>query len=599
MREKKSTIVLFLMVAGCARPPAATPAMPASTVPGGTPAVARRPADPPRLVTPLAGPRVAEVLTAAGDVRDALVTGNALWLATAGGLVRASLELAEEARFTTLDGLPSNDVRELAALDDELYLATGAGVVSMRLDGGRLADLTLLPLAQVRAVAVSQGALFAGTSNGLWRWDGRQFQPAALEGQQVNRLISDGTALWAATSAGVARIAGGRVSRFTKKDGLPDDFVWDVALEEGSLQVETMAGPARIEGGAVKALPGAAKRRIPIPFGDGRLVIGDSGVTRLGPDGAARTSLQPLGLPSPDVTALAVGDDALYVGTFDRGVAALRRDRDDGSLSIDPVEGLIDERINALAVRRDGAVEELWVGTARGASRVRAGQITHYTEADGLPDDHVNAILADADAVRLVTTRGYAEITAGGLKRVMAENGLPMTRLYAAARTADGALWLGGAHGAARLGCERAACDTPSWSTARALSGELPDDYVTALLTTGDDLWVGTYSSGLARRSGRRWSSLREPDLPSGWINAGALASWHGRVWAGTVERGLLVSPPQRPGEDEGRWTTLGIADGLPSADVTAFAADDDGLWVGTRGGLARVVMPVVVGGLR
>jgi ligand-binding sensor domain-containing protein len=596
MRAKKSTIVLFWLVAGCARPPATTVA---TTQAATAPAPSRRSAEPVRLVTPLAGPRVAEVLTAAGDVRDALVAGGALWLATAGGLVRASMDLAEEARFTTLDGLPSNDARALAALGDELYLATAAGVVSMRLDGGRPIDLTLLPLVQARAVAVSGVALFAGTPGGLYRWDGRQFQPAALEGLAINRLCTDGAALWAATSGGVARLEAGRVTRLSKKDGLPDDFVWDVALDDNGVRVETMAGAARIEGGAVTALPDAAKRRTTISFGDGRLAIGESGVTRLGSDGAARASLQPLGLPSPNVTALAVGDDALYVGTFDHGVAAVRRDRDDGSLSIDPVEGLIDERVNALAVRRDGAVEELWVGTARGASRVRAGQITHFTEADGLPDDHVNAILTDADTVRLITTRGYLEITAAGQKRVLPENGLPMTRLYAAARSPDGALWLGGAHGAARLGCERTACDAPSWSTARAISGELPDDYVTALLSTGDDLWVGTYSSGLSRKSGRHWSLLREPELPSGWINPGALTSWHGRVWAGTVERGLMVSPPQRPGEDEGRWTTLNVADGLPSSDVTALAADDDGLWVGTRGGLARVVMPVVVGGLR
>jgi len=149
---------------------------------------------------------------------------------------------------------------------------------------------------------------------------------------------------------------------------------------------------------------------------------------------------------------------------------------------------------------------------------------------------------------------------------------------------------VGGARGAARL-------DGSAWSTVRALSGELPDDFVTALLWTGEDLWVGTYASGLARKRGRTWTSLREPELPSSWINAGALAFFADRVWAGTVERGLMVSPRQRAGEDEGRWSQLGVADGLPSADVTALAADEDGVWVGTRGGVARVVFPLMVGG--
>ncbi len=556
-------------------------------------------ARPPHVLTPLAGPRVAEVLTAVGEVRDALPLDDAIWLATAGGLVRATPELVEEARYTTLDGLPSNDVWSLAAAGDRLYAATPVGVIEARLDEGRLLDPQLLALPHARALAVVGGVLWAGTwGEGVWRWDGGKFS-TVLPGVQVNRLAADGDSLWVATSRGVARIDHGEVKWLGKKDGLPDDFVWDIAPDDGGWRVETMGGPARIDNSGVTAAQGPSLRRAPIAFADGRLLVDDDGVTRLGPDGAARNILKPVGLPSPDVSALAVGDEALYVGTFDRGVAAVRWDRDEGSLSIDPVEGLIDARINALAVRRLGGAEELWVGTARGASRVRGGQVTHFTVADGLPDDHVSAILIEGDVVRIVTSKGYGEVTAAGLARITTESGLPTTRLLAAARAADGALWLGGVHGAARLGCDRAGCDSPSWSMTRAIDGGLPDDYVTALVAAGDDVWVGTYSSGLARRSGRHWTTVREPELPSNWINAGALALWRDRVWAGTVERGLAVSPRQRPGEDQGRWTSLGIADGLPSADVTALVADERGLWVGTRGGLARVVMPVVVGGLR
>src|SRR5258706_4683647 len=118
----------------------------------------------------------------------------------------------------------------------------------------------------------------------------------------------------------------------------------------------------------------------------------------------------PVGLPSGDVTALAAGDDALYVGTFDHGVVAVRWDRDEGSVSVTPVEGVIDPRINALAVRRDEGVQDLWIGTARGLTRVRDGEVTHYTAANGLPDDHVNALLAESEVVRVATTRGFAEI---------------------------------------------------------------------------------------------------------------------------------------------------------------------------------------------
>jgi ligand-binding sensor domain-containing protein len=376
---------LVLLVIACTRV--------ASPVPPPPPARSHAPV---RLVTALAAPRVAEVITAASRVRDVLSVGDSLWLATAGGLVRASTDLVEEARFTTLDGLPSIDCRALAADADRLYVATAAGVVATRIDGGRLADVRLAPPPE---------------SDHLF------LRPP----------------------------------------------------------------------------------RAPIPFAGGTLLVGEGGVTLLGPDRAARATLQPLGLPSPNVTALAAGDDALYVGS-DAGLVAVRRDRDQGTLSIEPVDGLNDAQITALAVRRERDAEELWVGTARGAVRISGGSLTRFTVGDGLPDDHVGGFIVDDESVRIQTEGGCAEVAPTG-----------------------------------------------------------------------------------ALRPGR---DCRPPEIR---------LLWQGRQWVGSA-RGLLISPRQRPGEDEGRWSSLGVGEGLPSAEVTSLAADEDGLWVGTRGGVARVVMPVVVG---
>src|SRR5262249_18499580 len=126
--------------------------------------------------TALAGPRVAEVLTAAGVVRDVLPVGDSLWLATAGGLVRASHDLVEEARFPSLDGLPSVDCFALAADGDRLYVATPAGVIAQRLDEGRPVEARLLPLPMTRALALVDGVLFAGTwGQGVFKWDRTRF----------------------------------------------------------------------------------------------------------------------------------------------------------------------------------------------------------------------------------------------------------------------------------------------------------------------------------------------------------------------------------------------------------------------------------------
>src|SRR5439155_24956137 len=164
-----------------------------------------------------------------------------------------------------------------------------------------------------------------------------------------------------------------------------------------------------------RIFPVPTPSRAPIFFAGGTVVIGAAGVTWLGPDRALRASLQPLGLPSPNVTALAAGDDALYVGS-DAGVVAVRRG-DEGTLAIEPIEGLLEARISALAVRRERDVEELWVGTARGATRISDGKLTRFTTADGLPDDHVVGFVADSESLRILTEGGCVEVAASGALR--------------------------------------------------------------------------------------------------------------------------------------------------------------------------------------
>ncbi|HZS41894.1 MAG TPA: hypothetical protein VFF06_33925 [Polyangia bacterium] len=568
----------------------------------------------------LSGPRVAEVISAAGDVRDALPLDGAVWLATSGGILRASSELAEEARFTTLDGLPSNDVWALASENGALFAATSAGVVRARVENGRLAAIETLGLPRARALALVDGVLYAGSwGGGLARLDGGKLEGLAFGGSaQVTRMRADGERLWVATAGmGILRVdlcaARGCTPKtrwFTRRDGLTDDVVWDLLPSGAGALVATIGGLAAIDGdrattpaareqtrGDLRALglvdgrvvigrhgeglardgaplAGEIKRaRAIVAFGRGAIVCGEDGAALVWPDGTQRASLHPLGLPSPDVTALALDGDTLYAGTFDRGVVRVRRAG--GSLELARVDGVIDERVNALGARTG----ELWIGTARGATRIRGAAITNFTAADGLPDDHVNAILVERDAVWLATTRGLARIDDAGVRKITAESGLPATRLSSLARGPDGALWVGTAHGVARLA-------GGDWTLARAHTGALPDDFVTALAADGSGaLWAGTYSSGVARRDlSGAWSITRERDgLPSNWVNPGALASWSGRLFVGSNDRGLGVLGAA--------WTTLDVAAGLPSADVTSFAASDGELWVGTRGGLARVVM--------
>lgn len=66
-----------------------------------------------------------------------------------------------------------------------------------------------------------------------------------------------------------------------------------------------------------------------------------------------------------------------------------------------------------------------------------------------------------------------------------------------------------------------------------------------------------------------------EPGAAGMWVNPGALAVVADRVLVGTLEAGL--------------WMDGIRMSGLPDEDVTAIAATAGGLWIATRGGLARL----------
>ena len=114
-------------------------------------------------------------------------------------------------------------------------------------------------------------------------------------------------------------------------------------------------------------------------------------------------------------------------------------------------------------------------------------------------------------------------------------------------------------------------------------SGDLPVDWVTALAVHGGRLVAGTYHGGLSWRNAGGFRTEGEAQgLPAGWVNPHAMKTIDGKLWIGTLERGLLIG-------NRGSWTHLQLRNGLPSDDVTDFLADGDSVWVATRGGLARV----------
>jgi ligand-binding sensor domain-containing protein len=197
------------------------------------------------------------------------------------------------------------------------------------------------------------------------------------------------------------------------------------------------------------------------------------------------------------------------------------------------------------------------------------------TRADGLIANHVTDVLFRPGGMTVATPAGLTFIDSGGVSSLYAFQGLVNNHVYALA--ASGNRTLAGTLGG--LSVIDSGVVTASFNTAN--SG-LKHNWITALARVGDDWFAGTYGAGVLRfDSAGRWQGFADFTAPA-IVNENALLTTDHAVYAGTLGRGLAVYD-----RESGRWRF--ITDGLPSANVTALAARDGWIYVGTDNGLVRV----------
>jgi hypothetical protein len=121
--------------------------------------------------------------------------------------------------------------------------------------------------------------------------------------------------------------------------------------------------------------------------------------------------------------------------------------------------------------------------------------------------------------------------------------------------------------------------DGKSWKVFSQQDG-LPGVWVTSLAATDDGVWVGCYS-GLALFDGSRFKAFNTTDgLPGTRISA--LKVVKGKLVVGTMQSGVSIR--------QGRlFVNVSMATGLTDDRVEALEADDRGVWVGTINGLNLV----------
>jgi len=122
---------------------------------------------------------------------------------------------------------------------------------------------------------------------------------------------------------------------------------------------------------------------------------------------------------------------------------------------------------------------------------------------------------------------------------------------------------------------------TPGGAFERAslATGELRDDWVTALAVRGAEVLVGTYSGGITKLTFT--PRPRATHLGGGYVNPGGLTIDGTQLLASTME-GLFARPL-----DDDRATGQLVPRAATGRDVTGAARVGGALWVASRRGIA------------
>ena len=499
-------------------------------------------------------------------VRTSLRAFDELWVGTQDGQLHA---VGPEGTRTVAP-LPGNEIgfwSQVSALevgpDGHLYIGTFHGLY--RLDSATR-EITEVHATSVAELLTSRdGTRLVSSGNHLVEIDAvggiRELAADAGTGRSVRALWSETGVLWHTQEQTVFR------------DGVPvfeiDSWV-DVIFEdaEGSIWLGGPSGLVQLTGAVFTTLapPEALQRAVcsdeaacaagfgvyaitEDPFDDG-VWIGTlhHGTWRVADDGTFHL------VDSRGTFSIHPGVEGVVRGGYQTGLCSMV-----GS-GCEPIRG------SGLIVRAIDYDDEgtLWVGTDQGLSRFDDGQLTRYSQAEGLPHEHVFSVVpAESGAVWVGTLDGVARIGQDRVESLSRKDGFDA----GAVRTlhlAEGVAWAG----------------TESKGLFRIEPrGSLLRDAKVTHYGRSDGLYSDGVHTILDDGHGRMWMSSNQGIF---WIRAAELDAFA----RGEADRIRSVVYLERDGlanrEANGGTTSAGMR------------ASDGRLWFATMGG-AAVVDPAAI----
>ncbi len=425
---------------------------------------------------------------------------GALWIATDGdGLIRWTS--GEITRFSTDDGLPSNNVRCLQVdRQQNVWIGTDRGLA--RFASGKIEAITGDDDAEGKEFhAICESAdgkiCVAGDGNRLLVKQAKGFSVVVLdslpESTKVTALAAVDDSLWIGSSDGLVQLQQNRQRRYTTADGLSDNQVY--CLVQGgnkSLWIGTGDGFNRFRSGEFQAFrthDGLSQSTVYSICEDheGSLWVG----TKLGLNQFVDRRTVPFtvseGLPSNDTGPIEQDSDGnIWVGTLDAGLAHWNSP---GFSTLTTEEGLPSNSIHALAASAGGS---LWVGTNQGLCRVEKQKVVEVITIErGLPNNEIQSLCCDSQGTLWVSTaNGIGSWQDGKLTKAILPKGLSEQESMVAMVEHGKDTIVGAVRKGPLLKCKNG-----QWKVFETHGIQVSN--VSALCSVGETLYVATAGNGL------------------------------------------------------------------------------------------------------
>ncbi|MBO0725939.1 MAG: hypothetical protein J2P52_10090 [Blastocatellia bacterium] len=431
--------------------------------------------------------------------------------------------------FTVADGLPSNRVVGVVTDGDQLIVASDFGVAISGSGASQRRFQTIATLPELSSMVRYGGDVLLCKDGGeMFRLNSDQRNSKRIQLSPVD---------WKRPES----LSSCQLAAFAKGDKPMGETLWLMSGEgmwRLGWQDERLSGAPRVSrfGETPNLGPGALKSNVisALAFDDlGRLWAGSfrDGIDVIAPDGVRITHLESETVR--EINAL------VWDGRSRRMLAAtaqglIRFDRSFGVERLSRADGLLSDSVLSAAVIQGGDRESLALATSRGLSFGDAKRFRGLTTVQGLPDNGVYSVLSHREFIYAGTRGGLAQIAGGRVVRVFKDS-----------------------------------------------NSKLSHNWTPALCAAGPRLFIGTYGGGVFELTAAGELVSFASETGRQVVNQNAMASDGERLYVGSLNGAWVLDLNSQ------KWIRL--KDELPSSVVLSVAVDDERVYFGGEGGIARI----------